>query len=202
MNPWSTRPNRHAHVVAGKPRAVALSDVTSGRGAAGRRRTSESFRETGTKLSNRWGWGDSPTCGGGTTHDRFRGRNGRSSAPRRPSRAGQPPAARPTTPYVLDRSPCGSSSGSAVAAATSLAAVTIGTETDGSIVRPSSVNSAVGVKPSLIVLSRRGIVPITARHDSAGPTTRNDTDAALNLWAIGGTDPADPDTVPQRVRPG
>ncbi|MER6366239.1 amidase [Kitasatospora sp. NPDC001527] len=98
--------------------------------------------------------------------------------------------------YVLDRSPCGSSSGSAVAAAASLAAVTIGTETDGSIVCPSSVNSVVGVKPSLGVVSRGGIVPITARHDSAGPIARNVTDAALTLWAIAGTDPVDPDTAP------
>ncbi|MEV8630648.1 amidase [Streptosporangium sp. NPDC051023] len=97
-------------------------------------------------------------------------------------------------PYVLDRSPCGSSSGSATSAAASLAAVTIGTDTGGSIVCPASMTSTVGVKPTLGLVSRTGVVPITARHDSPGPITRNTTDAALTLWAIYGPDPADPDS--------
>ncbi|MEE1736163.1 amidase [Streptomyces sp. BE147] len=94
-------------------------------------------------------------------------------------------------PYVLDRSPCGSSSGSAAAAAAGLAAVTIGSETDGSIVCPASVTSTVGVKPTLGMVSRSGVIPITSRHDTAGPIARNTIDAALTLWAIHGSDPAD-----------
>ncbi|MFJ4462922.1 amidase [Streptomyces sp. NPDC088928] len=94
-------------------------------------------------------------------------------------------------PYVLDRSPCGSSSGSAVAAAAALAAVTIGSETDGSIVCPASVTSTVGIKPTLGMVSRSGMIPITSRHDTAGPIARNTTDAALALWAIHGSDTAD-----------
>ncbi|MER7129815.1 amidase [Streptosporangium saharense] len=97
-------------------------------------------------------------------------------------------------PYVLDRSPCGSSSGSAAAAAAGLAAVTIGTDTGGSIVCPASMTSTVGVKPTLGLVSRTGIVPITARHDSPGPIARNTTDAALTLLAIYGPDPADADS--------
>ncbi|GAA5090528.1 amidase [Nocardia iowensis] len=97
-------------------------------------------------------------------------------------------------PYVLDRSPCGSSSGSAVAAAAALAAVTIGTETDGSIVCPASATSTVGIKPTVGLVSRSGIVPITLRHDTAGPIARNVADAALTLSAIYGVDPNDPDT--------
>lgn len=97
-------------------------------------------------------------------------------------------------PYVLDRSPCGSSSGSAVAAAAALAAVTIGSETDGSIVCPASVTSTVGFKPTLGMVSRSGMIPITGSHDTAGPIARNTTDAALALWAIHGSDAADPAT--------
>lgn len=94
-------------------------------------------------------------------------------------------------PYVLDRSPCGSSSGSAAAAAAALATVTIGTETDGSIVCPASVTSTVGVKPTLGMVSRSGIIPITTRHDTAGPIARNTTDAIVTLWALHGFDPTD-----------
>ncbi|MBQ7806931.1 amidase [Rhodococcus sp. (in: high G+C Gram-positive bacteria)] len=97
-------------------------------------------------------------------------------------------------PYVLDRSPCGSSSGSAVAAAASLAAVTIGTDTDGSIACPASVTSTVGIKPSLGLVSRSGVVPITSRHDSPGPMGRSVEDAALALSVIYGSDPSDPDS--------
>jgi amidase len=97
-------------------------------------------------------------------------------------------------PYVLDRNPCGSSSGSAVAAAANLATVTIGTETDGSIVCPAGANSTVGIKPTLGLVSRAGIIPISAQQDTAGPMTRNLTDAAAVLSVIQGVDPRDPAT--------
>jgi len=97
-------------------------------------------------------------------------------------------------PYVLDRNPCGSSSGSAVAAAAHLATVTIGTETNGSVVCPASANSVVGVKPTLGLVSRSGIVPISAEQDTAGPITRNVTDAAAVLSVVQGVDPRDPAT--------
>jgi amidase len=97
-------------------------------------------------------------------------------------------------PYVLDRNPCGSSSGSAVAAAADLATVTIGTETDGSIVCPSGANDDVGIKPTVGLVSRAGIVPISAQQDTAGPITRNMTDAAAVLSVIQGVDPRDPAT--------
>ncbi|POX36956.1 amidase [Streptomyces sp. Ru73] len=89
-------------------------------------------------------------------------------------------------PYVLDRNPCGSSSGSAAAIAASLAQVAIGTETDGSIVCPASINGVVGHKPSLGVVSQDGIVPISAEQDTAGPMARNVTDTALTLSVISG----------------
>jgi amidase len=94
-------------------------------------------------------------------------------------------------PYVLDRNPCGSSSGSAAAAAADLATVTIGTETDGSIVCPSGANDDVGIKPTVGLVSRTGVVPISAEQDTAGPITRNMTDAAAVLSVIQGVDPAD-----------
>jgi amidase len=94
-------------------------------------------------------------------------------------------------PYVLDRNPCGSSSGSAVAAAADLATVTIGTETDGSIVCPSGTNGDVGIKPTLGLVSRSGVIPISAEQDTAGPITRNMTDAAAVLSVIQGVDPTD-----------
>src|SRR5438270_2227743 len=97
-------------------------------------------------------------------------------------------------PYVLDRNPCGSSSGSAVAASAHLAAVTIGTETDGSIMCPSGTNSVVGIKPTLGLVSRSGVIPISAKQDTAGPITRNVTDAAAVLSVIQGVDRRDPAT--------
>jgi amidase len=97
-------------------------------------------------------------------------------------------------PYVLDRNPCGSSSGSAVAAAASLAVATVGTETDGSIVCPSGANAVVGIKPTVGLLSREGIIPISADQDTAGPIARNVTDAAVLLGAMTGVDSADPAT--------
>ena len=101
-------------------------------------------------------------------------------------------------PYVLDRNPCGSSSGSGVAAAADLAVATVGTETDGSIVCPSGANSVVGIKPTLGLLSRSGIIPISADQDTAGPMTRNVTDAAVLLGVMRGVDPADPATAAQQ----
>lgn len=97
-------------------------------------------------------------------------------------------------PYALDHNPCGSSSGSAAAVAADLATVAIGTETDGSIVCPAGVNDLVGLKPSVGRVSRTGLVPISAAQDTAGPLTRNVTDAAVVLTAINGADQADPPT--------
>jgi amidase len=94
-------------------------------------------------------------------------------------------------PYALDRSPCGSSSGSAVAVAANLAAAAIGTETDGSIVCPAHSTSLVGVKPTLGLVSRTGIVPIAHTQDTAGPIARTVADAAALLAAIDGVDPDD-----------
>ena len=100
--------------------------------------------------------------------------------------------------YALDRNPCGSSAGSGVAASADLATVAIGTETDGSIVCPSGQNGDVGIKPTLGLASRAGIVPISAEQDTAGPITRNVTDAAVVLGAMTGVDPRDPATKAQR----
>lgn len=95
-------------------------------------------------------------------------------------------------PYALDRNPCGSSSGSGVAAAANLAAVAVGCETDGSIICPSHANGIVGLKPTLGLISRRGIIPIAHSQDSAGPMARTVTDAAILLAALTGVDPDDP----------
>jgi amidase len=97
-------------------------------------------------------------------------------------------------PYALDRNPCGSSSGTGAAIAASLAAVGIGTETDGSIVCPANANGLVGLKPTVGLVSRSGIIPISHTQDTAGPMCRTVTDAAVLLSAIAGTDPADPAT--------
>ena len=102
--------------------------------------------------------------------------------------------------YVLDRNPCGSSSGTGVAVSADLATVGVGTETDGSIVCPSGANGIVGIKPTLGLLSRAGIVPISAEQDTAGPMTRNVTDAAVVLGAMTGIDPDDPATAFQAGR--
>ena len=97
-------------------------------------------------------------------------------------------------PYALDRTPCGSSSGSGSAVSANLAAVTIGTETGGSIICPSSINGVVGLKPTVGLWSRSGIIPISHSQDSAGPMTRTVRDAAVLLGAICGVDPRDPAT--------
>ena len=103
-------------------------------------------------------------------------------------------------PYALDRNPCGSSSGTGVAVAASLAAVGVGTETDGSIVCPSSATGLVGMKPTVGLVSRSGIVPISASQDTAGPMARTVADAAALLGALAGADPADPATAASRGR--
>ncbi len=97
-------------------------------------------------------------------------------------------------PYVLDHNPCGSSSGSGAAAAANLAAATLGTETDGSIVCPSSLNALVGIKPTLGLTSRSGVVPIAHSQDVTGPMCRTVADAATVLGAMTGVDPRDPAT--------
>ena len=94
-------------------------------------------------------------------------------------------------PYVLDRNPCGSSSGTGAAVAANLAAIGIGTETDGSVVCPSNANSLVGIKPTLGMISRAGIIPIAHSQDTAGPMCRTVTDAAILLGALAGVDPRD-----------
>jgi amidase len=94
-------------------------------------------------------------------------------------------------PYALDRNPCGSSSGSGVAVAANLAAAAIGTETDGSIVCPGSVNGIVGIKPTLGLVSRAGIIPIAHSQDTAGPMARTVTDAAILLTTLTGRDARD-----------
>ena len=101
-------------------------------------------------------------------------------------------------PYALDRNPCGSSSGSGAAAAANLCAAAIGTETDGSVVCPSSANSLVGIKPTLGLVSRSGIIPIAHSQDTAGPMARTVTDAAILLSALAGIDPNDGATKAQK----
>ena len=94
-------------------------------------------------------------------------------------------------PYALDRNPCGSSSGSGVAASANLSALTIGTETGGSIMCPSSTNGIVGIKPTVGLWSRSGIIPISHSQDTAGPMCRTVTDAAILLGPVTGADPRD-----------
>lgn len=97
-------------------------------------------------------------------------------------------------PYALDRNPCGSSSGSAVAVAANLCAAAVGTETDGSIICPSQTNGIVGIKPTLGLVSRSGIIPIAHSQDTAGPMGRTVADAAVLLGAMTGIDEADAET--------
>jgi amidase len=101
---------------------------------------------------------------------------------------------RTRNPYALNRNPSGSSSGSGAATSANLCAAAIGTETDGSITSPSNVNGLVGVKPTVGLVSRAGIVPISASQDTAGPMARTVRDAALILGVIAGADPRDPAT--------
>ena len=97
-------------------------------------------------------------------------------------------------PFCLDRSPCGSSSGTGAAVSANLCAIGIGTETNGSIVCPSGVNGIVGVKPTLGLWSRRGIIPIAHSQDTAGPMARSVKDAAILLGALAAFDPTDAET--------
>ena len=97
-------------------------------------------------------------------------------------------------PYALDRSPCGSSSGSGAAVAASLAAAAVGTETDGSVTCPASLNGVVGIKPTVGLVSRTFVVPISHSQDTPGPIAHTVADAALLLGVMAGTDPQDPAT--------
>ena len=97
-------------------------------------------------------------------------------------------------PYILDRNPCGSSSGSGVAVAANLCMVAIGTETNGSIVCPATTNGIVGIKPTVGLISRAGIIPISFTQDTPGPMARTVTDAAICLSVLLGIDPADSKT--------
>ncbi len=97
-------------------------------------------------------------------------------------------------PFVLDRNPCGSSSGSAAAVSANFGAVAVGTETDGSIVCPASANGVVGIKPTVGLVSRAGIIPISHTQDTAGPLCRTVSDAAALLSALAGADPRDTST--------
>lgn len=94
-------------------------------------------------------------------------------------------------PYYLDQNPCGSSSGSGVAISANLAAAAVGTETNGSIICPAVTNGVVGIKPTLGLISRSGIIPIAHTQDTAGPMARTVTDAAILLGAMAGRDKAD-----------
>jgi amidase len=97
-------------------------------------------------------------------------------------------------PYALDRNPCGSSSGSGQSVSANLVAAALGTETDGSIVCPSNNNGIVGIKPTVGLTSRAGVIPISHSQDTVGPMTRSVVDAAALLGAIAGVDPRDPAT--------
>ena len=94
-------------------------------------------------------------------------------------------------PYILDHSPCGSSAGSGSAVAANLCAIAVGTETDGSVTCPASINGAVGIKPTVGLVSRSGIIPISSTQDTAGPLTRTVTDSAILLEVLAGVDSAD-----------
>lgn len=106
-------------------------------------------------------------------------------------------------PYVLDRTPCGSSSGSGVVVAANLCVVAVGTETDGSVVCPAAVSNIVGLKPTVGLVSRSGIIPISATQDTAGPMARTVTDTAVLLNVLAGADPADAVTAESngKIRP-
>jgi amidase len=103
-------------------------------------------------------------------------------------------------PYALDRNPCGSSSGSGAGVSANLCTVAVGTETDGSIVCPSSANGIVGIKPTLGLISRAGVIPIAHSQDTSGPMARTVRDAAILLGALAGSDPRDAATADANAR--
>jgi amidase len=103
-------------------------------------------------------------------------------------------------PYALDRNTSGSSSGSAVAVTTNLCAAAVGTETDGSIISPSSINGIVGIKPTVGLVSRSGVIPISHTQDTAGPMARTVRDAAILLGALAGIDPRDKATADSKEK--
>ncbi|HEY8166004.1 MAG TPA: amidase [Gemmatimonadaceae bacterium] len=105
-------------------------------------------------------------------------------------------------PYALDRNPCGSSSGSGGAVSANYTAAAIGTETDGSVVCPSAINGIAGIKPTLGLVSRAGIIPIAHSQDTSGPMARTVADAALLLTIMAGVDPRDPETQRSRSHMG
>jgi len=105
-------------------------------------------------------------------------------------------------PYALDRNPSGSSSGSGAAAAASLCAAAIGSETDGSVTSPSSINGICGIKPTVGLVSRTGIIPISASQDTAGPMARTVRDVAILLGVMAAGDPQDPATAQAKPAPG
>ena len=105
-------------------------------------------------------------------------------------------------PYVLDRSPCGSSSGSGAAVSANFATIAIGTETNGSVVCPSSTNGVVGIKPTVGLVSRDGIIPISETQDTAGPMARSVADAAILLTVMAGVDQNDAKTLESAERSG
>ena len=98
----------------------------------------------------------------------------------------------PHNPYDLTRTPGGSSSGSGIGAAVSFAAATLGSDTTGSVIGPSSLNGVVGMRPTIALMSRHGVVPISMTQDTAGPMARNVTDLAMLLTVVAGSDPGDP----------
>ena len=104
------------------------------------------------------------------------------------------------SPYFLDQNPCGSSSGSGVAPSANLCAAAVGTETNGSIICPANTNGVVGIKPTVGLVSRSGIIPISHSQDTAGPMTRTVSDAAIMLTAMAGTDKMDPATAEANKR--
>jgi amidase len=103
-------------------------------------------------------------------------------------------------PYILDRNPSGSSAGTGAAVAANLCVIGIGTETDGSIISPASINGLVGIKPTVGLVSRTGIIPISATQDTAGPMGRTVKDAAIFLGILAGIDPKDPITAESKIK--
>ena len=103
-------------------------------------------------------------------------------------------------PYILDHNPCGSSAGSGVAVSANLCTVSVGTETDGSVVCPSSVSGVVGIKPTIGLVSRSGIIPISSTQDTAGPMARTVQDAAILLGVLAGSDSNDKSTIGTKQR--